>query len=241
MQSLHVTRLHIAPNIMEFHDDEDDNDPHLCVSDLSSASDISNAEKDSELKRFTDTFQMTQIPALKSESKNKRETYSKWSKETLNHCVQVRINLALKGFLPVDEYIRIKGNWNQEKLTSELNNIINIVPDESEEGTDEEMPVRETCTRSSINGISDSNVESEGSLPVQNDQLRLACHMESKSSGDNDVSGNGDLARQSVSENNTPIGDDKEIRTASECLERLRHDSEAILAHQTQGIPSSTY
>jgi hypothetical protein len=122
-----------------------------------------------------------------------------------------------------------------------LNNIINIVPDESEEGMDEEMPVRETCTRSSVNGISNSKVESEGSLPVQNDQLHLVCHMESKSSGNNDASENGDLARQSMSENNTPIGDDKEIRTASECLERLRHDSEAILAHQTQGIPSSTY
>lgn len=53
--------------------------------------------------------------------------------------MEVHINLALKGFLPVDEYIRIKGNRNQEKLTLESNNIINIVPDGSEEGTDEEM------------------------------------------------------------------------------------------------------
>jgi hypothetical protein len=203
---------------MEFHDDEDDN---LWVSDLLSASDISDAEKDSELKRFTDAFRMTQIPALKSESKNKRGTYSKRSKETLKHRVQVHINLASKGFLPVDEYIRIKGNRNQEKLTSELNNIIDIVPDESKEGTDEKMPARETCTCSSVNGISDSEVDSEGSLPVQNDQLHLACCMESESSGNDDANGNGDLARQSVSEDNTPIRDNKEICTASECLERL--------------------
>lgn len=65
--------------------------------------------------------------------------------------------------------------------------------------------------------------------------------MESESSGDDDASGNGDLVRQSVSEDNTPIGDDKEIRTASECLEHLQHNLEAILAHQTQGILSSTY
>lgn len=62
---------------MEFYDDANDNDPHLCLSNLSSASDISDAEKDSELKRFTNTFRMTQNPALKSENKNKRGKYSK--------------------------------------------------------------------------------------------------------------------------------------------------------------------
>jgi hypothetical protein len=99
---------------------------------------------------------------LKNKNKNKRGTYSKHSKRTLRHHKQFRTKLASKGFLPVDEYIRLKAKQgNQNKLTSELGNIIDIVTDELEGGSDTNTPARDTC---SVDGTSE--VDSEGTLPV---------------------------------------------------------------------------
>jgi hypothetical protein len=224
------SRLHITPATREFHDDQDESDQDLCVSDHSS-----DIEEETELKRFTQALRNAQITALKNKNKNKRGTYSKHSKRTLRHRKQFRTKLASKGFLPVDEYIRLKAKQgNQNKLTSELGNIIDIVTDESEEGSDTNTPARDTC---SVDGTSE--VESEGTLPEDNVQLRLRlqARMESEeSTGDDDNSAVGDHGRQCISEDTT---NNKETHTASERLEVLRHE---VLAHQeiSKGIPGST-
>ncbi|KAF8493767.1 hypothetical protein F5888DRAFT_1636511 [Russula emetica] len=111
------TRLHITPDIREFHDDEDGSDPHLCVSDKSS-----DIEEVSQLNTsFTNAFRMGQLAVLKKEKENKRKR-------------QDHIDMVSKGFRPVDEYFRHHSHQanqeNREELTSEMDNVINIVQDE---------------------------------------------------------------------------------------------------------------
>ena len=211
------TRLHITPNIREFHEDEDNSDPHLYVSDQSS--DISDNEKKSKLKQFTDAFRMGQVAALKMENKRKRGMYSKRSKKTLKCHKQVQVDLASKGFLPVDEYIRLKGKQENHNELTEWETAINIVQDESEESSDANTLARDTCTHISVDGTSEA--ESDGILPAQ---LHLTCHhahMESEESSDDD-DGNavGDYAWPYMSEDEQ-IEDDEGIHTASKHLEGL--------------------
>jgi len=93
--------LHVTP-VINFYDDKDHNDPIL----LSNSS--SDIEDESELHRFTQTLQEAQIAALKG-TKNKQGVYLKRSKQTQQHCMQVHVELSIKGFLPVDEFMRQKG------------------------------------------------------------------------------------------------------------------------------------
>jgi hypothetical protein len=235
------TRLHITPDIREFHDVEDDDiDPRPYVFDQSSdISDSDKIEKESRLKTFLEAFRKTQV-APKTENKNKKGKYSKRSKRTLKRHRQVRIDLAAKGFPSVDEYFKPK-------------NVVNLVEDESEEGSDVNTPTQ---------GVDGTEVESEsqreGKLPVHNVQARMESE---ESSGDDDGNGVcvqvhltrhwhacmeseescGDNNENGMSKDDTWIGDEEEARTAKEHLEALRH--EAILAHQraSQGTPNSTY
>jgi hypothetical protein len=214
-------RLHITPAIREFHDDEGESDP-----DLSNQS--SDIEEESELKRFSEAFRMAQVTAMMKENKNKRGKYSKQSKKTMKRRMQVRIDLASKGFLPVDEFIKLKGNAKQcgtNAPTSEPDNIINAVREESEEGSDEANVLVQdsvTCADRSVNSTSEE--ESEEILPVNDVQLRLrhrAARMESEESTADDNSdddGIGNYVRQSVSEDMTDI---KETLTACEHLQGL--------------------
>jgi hypothetical protein len=227
------SRFHITPNAREFHNNQNHNDLDLCVSDSSS-----NIEEESKLKKFTQALRNAHITALKKEDKKKRGIYSKRSKQTQRHRKQVRAKLASKGFLPVDKYIKLKENQeNQNKLTSESENTINIVQDESEEGSDASTLPKDTYTYSSVNG--DSEVESKGTLPVPDIWLHLRLHtrMESEeSTGDDNDSGARDYARQGTSENGT---DDKERHTTHKHFEVLRQE---VLAQQdiSKGIPGST-
>ena len=124
-------RHHITPAFRELHEDEDNSCPDLCVSDQSS-----DIEDESKLKKFTWALQEAQIIALKEEKRNKRGVYSKRSKKTLKRHKQVHINMMSKGFLPVDEFIKLKGCLvNQNKLTTEQDKI--IIQEESEEGSNE--------------------------------------------------------------------------------------------------------
>ena len=121
----------------------------------------------------------------------------------------------------MDEYIKLKGNQeNQNKLTSESENIINIVQDESEKGSNASILPKDICTYSSING--NFEVESKGTLPVPDIQLHFRLHacMESEeSTEDNDNSGAKDYARQGTSEDRT---DDEERHTTCKHFEVLR-------------------
>ncbi len=94
---------HIEPAIRDFNDDKDDSDPELPVSDQSS-----EIEEESALKKFTQAFQTAQIIALKKSNKNKQGVYSKRSTDTMKWHKQVHLKLVSKGFLPVDEYIKLK-------------------------------------------------------------------------------------------------------------------------------------
>jgi hypothetical protein len=71
---------------------------------------------------------MAQVTALNKENKNKRGKYSKWSKKTLKRRMQGQIELASKGFLPIHEYMRLKGirtkNDNAATPTLEINNAV---------------------------------------------------------------------------------------------------------------------
>jgi len=117
------SRLNITPAIWEF-SDENESGPELCVSDQSS-----DIEEESELQKFSQALRITQITALKKEMENKRTKYSKRSKQTLQHRTQVCNKLASMGFLPVDEYIRLKSNTEKEKDTNtpEVANIIAVL------------------------------------------------------------------------------------------------------------------
>jgi hypothetical protein len=73
---------------------------------------------------------------LKKEKENKWGVYSKKSKKTQKCHKQLHIDLASKGFLPVDQYMSLKGlSVKCDKLTPELNEI--AAREESEEGSDE--------------------------------------------------------------------------------------------------------
>ncbi|KAF8488554.1 hypothetical protein F5888DRAFT_1639131 [Russula emetica] len=69
------SRFHVTPAVREYHDDEDESDPHLCVSNQSS-----DIEEESELKTFSEALKKAQVAALKRVNKNKRGKYSKKSK-----------------------------------------------------------------------------------------------------------------------------------------------------------------
>jgi len=223
------SRLDITPAIREFHDDEEDSDLDPVVSNQSS-----DIEDESELKTFTQALQRAQVIASKEVNKNKRGSYSKWSRNTLKCHEQVHINLASKGFLPVDEYMRLKANSISEKhikLTPKSYNIVNAIQEESEESSESsdnaDAPAQDTCEHSSINNI--SKVESEGNLPKRDFRLHLAhrAHIESEeSSGDNKSDGVGHCTRRSMSKEK----EEGETRTTGKHLEDLRH--EAVLAHQ---------
>jgi hypothetical protein len=92
-------------------------------SDLDSVSDhFSDIEEESKLKAFTQALQKAQIDALKKENRNRQRGYTKQSKDTLRHCRQVHIKLASKGFLSVDEYMRLKRvPTERDKPTPEAN------------------------------------------------------------------------------------------------------------------------
>jgi hypothetical protein len=79
---------------------------------------------ESELKTFTQAFRMGQIAALKNEKKNKRGMYSKQSKRTLKRHKEAAIESALKGFLPLDQYMSLKGIPKRDEPTPELDNAI---------------------------------------------------------------------------------------------------------------------
>ena len=232
------SRLHITPAIREFYDDEGESDLDIASN---KSSDI---EEELKLTQFTKALRMAQHTALKNENKNKGRKYSKRSKKTLQRRMQVRIKLASKGFLPVDEYIRLKGNVKKHNgtgaaLTPESDNVIDLLQEESEEDSDEaNMLAQATCAYGNINNS--SGVESEEILP-HNVQLRLRHHarMESEESTEgDDNSGVGNDARQCISED-SEWTDNKETITASENLEVLRHE---VLAHQevSEVTPIST-
>ena len=153
------SRLHITPDVREFHDSEDDSDdPHLCVSNQSS-----EIEEETELKIFTQAFKRTQ--SVLERKNKKRGFYTKDSKRTQKRREQLRNKLAAKGFLPVDQYIKLKSNPEKQKeLTSK--SIINVDQDSSEP----ETLARDTYAYKSVNGTSEE--ESEECLPVHNIRLR---------------------------------------------------------------------
>ena len=102
---------HLTPTITEFYDDKDRNG--LCVSDQDS-----DIKEESKLKIFTQALQKAQITASQEERKEKQEkmihrTVKENSK--MSHTVQSHIEIALKGFLPVDKFMRLKGTNKKEK------------------------------------------------------------------------------------------------------------------------------
>jgi hypothetical protein len=167
---------------------------------------------------------------------------------------QVRLNLAAKGFLPVDEYMRLKGvPVKSDKLTPESDlgnnaqhgNTVEAVREESEEDSDEAMAMDiDACAYNSVNGACEE--ESEEDLPgsLHNIQHQLTHHtrIESEeSSGDDDGNGVGNYARRHISGDETEIFEDEETHTASECLEGPQYGT--VLVHQniSEGVPGSTF
>ena len=205
-------RLQITPVSREFHNEDD--------SDSSVSNHSSDIKEESELKRFTQALQEAQIAALKREkdNKNKRGRYSKQSKKTLKRRKKLRIDLASKGFLPVDEYMRRKGiPEKSNKPTLESSTI--TLQEASEDSDEENGPDRDTCTYSSVNSASESEMESEESLPgnLNNVQFRLrhlACMESEESSEDQDdtsknledLQRKATLLRQEVSESQAISG-----------------------------------
>lgn len=136
-------------------------------------------EEESELKKFTHTLQKAQITLLKTANKNRRGLYSKKSKETLRRHKQAHNKLASKGFLPVDQYmtlrgIPVKGDQLTPKLdagikaiTLEKGDIIKGLQEESEEGSDKVMALdHNACAYSDDNSTykEKSNGSSPGTL-----------------------------------------------------------------------------
>jgi hypothetical protein len=219
------------PANREFHDDDSDLD---LVSNQSS-----DIEEESELKKFTQALQMAQTIALNKEKKRKRGMYSKRSKKTQKHRKQFRADLASKGFLPLDEYMSVKGiPVKKDKCTPEPDKI--TAREESESSSDEAIALDQAYT--SVSSASETG--SEGPLPrnLHNARLRLTHHirMESEeSSGDNDHDGVGDCAGQQISENKTEIRD-KETHTAIRRLEDIRHEAVEAQQRLSQYTPGST-
>jgi len=152
------SRLNITPAI--FHDDEDDSDPDLSVSEKSS-----DIEEESQLRSFTQALKKAHIVALKKENK-KQGQYSKRSYDTLKHHKQVQIELVSKGFLPLDEYMSLKkipvkhnkltpeSNTRDEGIVLEEGNVVEIFREESEESSDEATTlVHNTHAPSSVSSI----------------------------------------------------------------------------------------
>jgi hypothetical protein len=171
----------------------DNSDLDYLVSDQST-----EIEEKSELKAFTHALQKAQITLLKTENKNRRGFYSKKSKDTLWHYKQAHIKLALKGFLPVDQYMTLRGiSVKGDQLTLKLDigikaiilekgDIIKSLQEESEKGSDEVMELdHNACAHSNDN----STIEKfQGSSPSA---LRLHLihhmHMELKESSGDDA------------------------------------------------------
>ena len=61
--------FHIAPTVREYYNDENNNDPHLCVSNQSS-----DIEEISELKKFSEALRNAQVAILKTITKTKEES-----------------------------------------------------------------------------------------------------------------------------------------------------------------------
>lgn len=174
------SRLHITPAQREFHDDDDDSDLDLPVSNQSS-----DIEDETELNRFMQALQRAQTAALKKQKKNKRGSYLKHSKRTQKRRKLLRNELASKGFLPVDEYMSLKGiPIKNDKLTPEPDKI--AAREESEEDSDEMNALEQAYT--SISSASEE--ESEGCLPgkLLNARSRLThdARMESEESSPDD-------------------------------------------------------
>ena len=120
--------LNITPAIREFHDNEDKIHPNPCVSNHSNQS--SDIEEESKLKKFTQALQKAQSITLEEQNKNKKRVYTKKSKRTLQCCKQEYIKLVSNGFLPLDQYIRLKGKAEKHKADTpipESESIINAV------------------------------------------------------------------------------------------------------------------
>ena len=235
------TRLHITPEIREFHDDEDNSDPHPYVSDQSSDIDISYiSDKDAELRRFIGAFQTTSDTALTRGNTKKRGRYSKCSKKTLKRRKQAHVDLASKGFLPVDEYIR-RIQEKRNRLTSELDTSIDGNSEVESGGTSPVQSVQLDHTQVHHMESEESSGDDirNGMDNVQQCLTRHAPMESEESSGGDDGNEVGDCARQSMSENDTSTGDDMETLTARNRLEGLRH--KAILEQEkaSQGTPNT--
>jgi hypothetical protein len=122
---------------------------------------------------------------LEKQKKNKRGSYLKHSKRTQKHCKLLCNKLASKGFLPVDEYMSLKGiPIRNDKLTPEPDKI--AAREESKEDFDEMNALEQACI--SISRASEE--ESEGCLSgkLHNARSRLThnARMESKESSPDD-------------------------------------------------------
>jgi hypothetical protein len=186
------SRIHFTPAIRPLDDDEGDTDHDLCVSDRSS-----DIQEEDELKQFTRALQRAQITAQNEEKKKKRGFYSKNSKRTLKRREQARAKLASKGFLPVDQYMTLKGlsvkHHNKPTPTPEPDKA--ILREESEEGSDEVDGLnQDTCTYSCVSDVSE--VESEENSPeiLSDAQLHLRLHARMESEESSGTSDGGDAA-----------------------------------------------
>jgi hypothetical protein len=228
------SHLHITPAIREFHDDDNDSNSDLHVSDNPSDDDIT---QESDLKKFTQALHDAQIAALKKETKKRRGSYLKNSKKTLKRKEKYHTEMASKGFLPLHEFMRLKG-LAQEQVKHAPEPDKTVVREESEEGSDNANGLdKDTCTSSSVSDASE--VEPEGNLPgtQRNALLHLTHHarMESEeSSGDDDGGsdrgGDRDYTGQHISEDKTEMIKNDETLTISRRLKDLRRN--AVPAHE---------
>jgi hypothetical protein len=178
-----------------------------------------------------------------NENKTKRRVYSKQSKRTLKRRAQQEAKMRSKGFLPLNEFFKLKSKKkdsnNTDALTPELDDTTKALREESEEGSDELeeiAPKQDTCAHSVVS-ISDG--ESEEILPQHNVRpclRRFACMESEESTGDEDNGNDGDYAKRSTGEDKT---DDEETHTASKKFEVLRRK---VLLYQEESkkIPGST-
>ena len=169
------SRLHFTPAIRDFYD-EDQNDPGL----LSNRS--SDIEEESKLDKFTQILWERQAAALKREATKRQGKYLKRSKQTLQCHNQVWVKLSMKGFLPVDEFMRQKKiPIKQNKLTPNSKKL--------------DKPDEDAYTNSSISGA--SKVESNKTLPRSPCKIQFhPAWMESEeSSGHNNKDNNADTIK----------------------------------------------
>ena len=142
------SRFQITPAITEFHDDENQSDHYAFNHSL-------DIKEESELKKFTQALQMAQIDALNNGKK--RKIYTKHSKRTQKHRKNETIALVSKGFHPLEKH------GFTVKHRDKMDHIIEGLPEESEEASDEANgPTQDPCVYS----VTDtSEVESDESLP----------------------------------------------------------------------------